>query len=73
LADLALDALPGTLFYWSDGSFEVDFVRICDGKIFAYEVKSGHISKAKSLERFQKKYPSAVVTILDRDSVAGMN
>ncbi len=60
--------LPGKLYYWSYGDYEVDFIRVVDNKVIAYEVKSGLTHKAKSLQVFKKKYPDAEIKIIDKDS-----
>lgn len=60
--------LPGTLYYWSEGNYEVDFVRVVDGEVTAYEVKSGLKYKTKSLEVFKKLYPKAKIEIIDQNN-----
>ncbi len=59
--------LPGTLYYWSEGNYEVDFVRVVDDQIIAYEVKSGLKYKTKSLEVFKKKFPQASIEIIEKN------
>jgi uncharacterized protein len=63
---------PGKLFYWSEGNYEVDFVRqVGRDEIVAYEVKSGLRHKSKSLEIFKSKFPGAKIEIIDRATVEG--
>jgi len=52
--------LPGNLyvpvlilfFCWREGTSEVEFLREIDGKIFPIEIKSGWVTRAKSLDVF---------------------
>ncbi len=44
------------LFCWREGSSEVEFLREIDGKIFPIEIKSGWVTRAKSLDVFSGKY-----------------
>ena len=57
--------LPGKLFYWSEGNFEVDYVRVVDGEIIAYEVKSRATHKSKSVALFKKRFPEARIEYID--------
>lgn len=63
-----LAKLPGKLFYWSDGDYELDFVREVDGTILAYEVKSARKRKARSTEEFLKKYPQSEIVTLEGEA-----
>jgi predicted AAA+ superfamily ATPase len=60
-----LSRLPGELYYWSDGKFEVDFVREDDKSLTAYEIKSGLIDRTTGLTRFKEKYPQAKIEVID--------
>lgn len=68
----AFEALVGSqllrmgddLYYWREGDYEVDFVLKRGRKIWAIEVKSGKTKKAKSLNQFLKKFPSAKAVII---------
>ena len=60
--------LPGALYYWAEGNYEVDFVRVVDGKVIAYEVKSGLSYRTKSLVMFKKRFPKAEVIIVDKQT-----
>lgn len=44
------------LFSWSEKKSELEFLREIEGKVILVEVKSGVITKAKSLEIFSQKY-----------------
>lgn len=50
------------IFYWRDRNYEVDFVVPFAGSLFAIEVKSvpGRQHGLPGMERFMKRYPSAV-------------
>lgn len=58
--------LPGSFYYWTDGKFEVDLVRVFSGKVIAYEIKSGTSQRIKSLTAFRKKFPKSEVSIIER-------
>lgn len=66
----ALLKLPGELFYWSHGNYEVDFVRVCNNEIIAYEVKSKLMERTESIRQFRKFYPDAKVEIIEPATVA---
>lgn len=59
-----LAKLPGRLSYWSEGDYEVDFIREVEGSLIAYEVKSKRIKNPRSLEKFLAKYPDAQVRVV---------
>lgn len=62
--------LPGKVFYWREGSFEVDFVYKNErGRIFAIEVKSGKKRHSASLTHFLAKVPKAQPLIIDKENV----
>ena len=44
------------LFCWREGTSEVEFLREKDGKIFPIEIKSGWVTRSKSLDVFSGKY-----------------
>lgn len=52
------------LYSWQDGRSEVEFLRDVDGEILPIEVKSGHVTHAKSLQKFIEKYHSKYRTIM---------
>jgi predicted AAA+ superfamily ATPase len=62
-----LAKLPGKLSYWSDGNFEVDFIREVNGRTIAYEVKSKRTKNPRSLERFMQQYSGAEIQIVTPD------
>ncbi len=52
------------LYCWSEKTAEVDFLREIDGKVIPFEVKSGKVTQAKSLDIFSKKYSPTYRVIL---------
>jgi len=48
---------------WQEGSAEIEFLRDIGGKLLPVEVKSGHITQAKSLKAFGEKYKPEYKTI----------
>ena len=65
---MALNRLPGELFYWREGSHEVDYVYCFQKKIYAIEVKSKFHKTQKSLYQFKKKFPAGNTLILTPDN-----
>lgn len=47
------------LFWWRDGSYEVDFVVRKGKALYAIEVKSGKVGKTKGLAEFCSRFPAA--------------
>lgn len=47
------------LFCWKERTSEVEFLRELDGKIIPVEIKSGWVTKSKSLKIFAEKYKPA--------------
>jgi hypothetical protein len=45
-----------SLFSWQEQNAEVEFLLEVDGKVIPIEVKSGSVTKAKSLQAFTEKY-----------------
>jgi len=54
-----LNRLPGKLFYWRQGNFEVDYIYQDQNNLYAIEVKSGRKKQTKGLDLFCKEFPSA--------------
>ncbi len=52
------------LFYWREGTAEVEFLRESNGRVLPIEVKSGWVTKAKSLSVFAAKYRPDYRTIM---------
>lgn len=52
------------LYSWQEGRSELEFVRNVKGDILPIEVKSGHVTHAKSLQKFVEKYKSKYRTIM---------
>lgn len=51
------------LYYWSsEGTAEVDFVRVYEQKIYPLEVKAGQIAKKKSLLSYGSKFTDAILS-----------
>lgn len=67
-----LAKLPGQLSYWSEGDYEVDFIREVDGSLIAYEVKSKRTKHPRSLEAFIELYPHAQVHLITPDRFVEM-
>lgn len=49
----------GSISAWNEGTAEVEFLFEKDGEIFVTEVKSGWVTRSKSLKVFATKYPLA--------------
>lgn len=68
LFELAVGAtliqLPGQLYYWRQGNYEVDYVYSYLNKRYAIEVKSGRKKYYKGLDIFQKQFPGSVSIII---------
>lgn len=45
-----------TLYSWKENQSEIEFLKEKDGKLYPIEVKSGHITKSKSLYSFSQRY-----------------
>lgn len=60
--------LPGSLYYWREGSYEVDFIYTKGSSIYAIEVKYKNIKKTKGLEAFIKKYPDSKPLVINVDN-----
>lgn len=57
------------VFYWRDGSFEVDYVVPFEGDLFAIEVKSGRKKSSKGLGEFAKHFKSAKPVYVTKDNI----
>lgn len=62
-----LNQLPGRLYYWREGTDEVDYVYEAD-RTFAIEVKSGRSRRAGGLTTFMARYPDAIPVVVDIES-----
>ncbi len=47
---------PGTLFSWREVTAEIEFLRNIEGNVIPIEIKSGWVTRAKSLGVFSRKY-----------------
>ena len=52
------------LYSWQSNHAEVEFLRDIDGEVIPIEVKSGHVTRAKSLQIFATKYHAVYRVIL---------
>lgn len=59
----------GTLYYWRDGKYEVDYVLCLDRRVYAVEVKSGRRRNMNGLAIFLKRYPDSIPVIIDTDNI----
>ncbi|MBC7539708.1 MAG: ATP-binding protein [Bacteriovorax sp.] len=57
-----------SLYYWREGSDEVDFVLKNGRKLYAIEVKSGRKKSQKGLEKFKEKFPEAKLILITLDN-----
>lgn len=64
-----LTRLPGRLYYWQDGSFDVDFVRVVDDRIIAYEVKSTYNTDIPGLLKFKQQFPQTETQLINLSSI----
>jgi hypothetical protein len=65
LVGTQLTRLPGDLYYWREGDFEVDFVYAYGRSVYGIEVKSGRKKNSKGLFKFQEKFKKAkILTIM---------
>ena len=58
------------VYYWREGTNEIDFVLRKGDKITAVEVKTGFEHNTKAFEIFQKEYPKARTMIVGEYGVA---
>lgn len=63
-----LSRLPGRLYYWAEGSYEIDFVHEVDGEITGYEVKLGVTHRAKSIAQYKKRFPDSKIKIIEHSN-----
>lgn len=59
----------GTLYYWREGKFEIDYVLCLEKKVYAIEVKSGRRRNVNGLARFLENYPESIPIIISSDNV----
>ncbi|MEA9358610.1 ATP-binding protein [Bacteriovorax sp. PP10] len=57
-----------SLYYWREGSDEVDFVLKKGRKLYGIEVKSGRKKSQKGLEKFKAKFPEAKLIMITFDN-----
>lgn len=56
------------LFYWREGSYEVDYILKIGRKIYAIEVKSGRRKKGSGLTYFKKRFPTSKLLIISTEN-----
>ncbi len=64
VAEEFIGAGQEALFSWQEANSEVEFLLEVDGSVVPVEVKSGSVTKAKSLSKFAEKYNPPVQVIL---------
>lgn len=64
-----LNRLNGKLFYWREGSFEVDFVLEKGKALYAIEVKSNKKRPPSGLNKFKQKFPEAKICFITPENV----
>ncbi|MBC7714958.1 MAG: ATP-binding protein [Rhizobacter sp.] len=57
-----------SLYYWREGSDEVDFVLKKGRRLYGIEVKSGRKKSPKGLEKFKVKFPEAKLIMITVDN-----
>jgi hypothetical protein len=65
---LDLLQLPGTLFYWRQDQWEVDFVYRQGAQVIGIEVKSGRKKSPHGLAKFRERFPGARTLMIEPDS-----
>jgi uncharacterized protein len=63
-----LARLPGSLYYWRQNNYEVDYVYQFGKKNIAIEVKSGKKRSSRGLDKFLQQVPSAHAMIVTPDN-----
>jgi uncharacterized protein len=63
-----LARLPGHLYYWREGNYEVDYIYQFGKKIYAIEVKTNLTKSTKGLTKFLEKNQSAKSYIMTPDN-----
>lgn len=62
------------MYSWQEGTAEIEFLLDCDGNIIPIEVKSGHVTQAKSLKVFAQKYnPKSQIIMSAKNFTLDMN
>ncbi len=63
-----LNRLQGELYYWREGSNEVDYIYKLGKTVWSIEVKSGRKKSVRGLEKFTDKFPKARMVIVNSDN-----
>ncbi|RIL09339.1 MAG: AAA family ATPase [Proteobacteria bacterium] len=56
------------LYYWREGSYEVDYVLTSGKNVWAIEVKSGRKRSLQGLDRFKSKVPSCKQVLITKEN-----
>ncbi len=59
----------GSLYYWREGKYEVDYVLCLNKKVYAIEVKSGRRRNMNGLAQFITRYKGCIPVIIDSKNV----
>lgn len=57
------------VYYWRDGSLEVDYIVVHEGHLYAIEVKSGRKKSPKGLDAFIKAHKNAVPVFISPENI----
>ncbi len=63
-----LNRLTGSLYYWRDGKYEVDYIYKEGSSVYAVEVKTARKRSLKGLKEFVKRFKYAVPVIVSYDN-----
>jgi predicted AAA+ superfamily ATPase len=58
------------LYYWREGSCEVDFVIEYGGKLLGMEVKSGISTTSKGINKFASRYPDTKTIFIGTNGIS---
>jgi predicted AAA+ superfamily ATPase len=59
----------GSLYYWREGKYKVDYVLSLNKKVYAIEVKSGRRKNLNGLAQFITRYKGSIPVIIDSNNV----
>lgn len=58
------------VYYWRDAAYEVDFVVVHEGRLYAIEVKSSRRRLVTGLDAFQKRFTKAKTCVITMENYA---
>ena len=64
----SLTRLSGSLYYWRERDYEVDYVYTYKKRLIAIEVKSGRKKKVGGLLKFKEKFPGAETMVVTAEN-----